>query len=69
MDVVHRRRVVVFENVAADAVDDGRIERIESLRPRKKARRGLSGERLQGADRLIDCRFAAASDCTTDEVQ
>ena len=69
MDVVHRRRIIVFVNVAADAIDHGGEKRIEALRPRQKTRCRFARERLQRLDGSIDCRLTASTNSTPDEIQ
>ena len=60
MDVVHRRRVVIFENVPADSVDQRGVKRIEAFRPRKQACRRAARIGQQSFDRGLHGRLPAA---------
>ena len=69
VDVVLRHRIVVFEHVSADAVDNGREKRIEALAPRQQLRRSLAGERSQGPYGRFDGRLAAAAHGASNEIE
>src|SRR5262249_35999947 len=69
MDVIHRRRVVVFIHMAADAVDHRGEKRIEPLPTRKQVCRGLTGKRRKCAYCCVHCRLPAAADRASNEIQ
>ena len=69
MDVIHGRRVVVFEHVPADAIDHGRIKRIEPFGTSEQQGAALAGERVQRPNGCFDRRFTAPADGAADKIE
>ena len=69
VDIVLGHRVIVFEDMRADAIDQRRMQRIHSFRPGQKAGRGLPEIRLESLERSLDCRLLASSNRTADVIE
>ena len=69
MDVIHGRRVVVFEHMSADTVDHGCIKGIEPFGPCEQQGAALAGERVQRTNGCFDRWFAVPADRAADKIQ